>query len=225
MPRILRTPPKPPHWNAEPGICRGCGEQFNTKAGERHMGRRWCADCALGWRVAAQHDVARAAVFMRDLGICRDCGTDCTSYEVDRETWVPEVRDALGLSHGWGTYRVQINRRRALEWCERVLNKTRHAKQSLYVIDLGDWHVDHAMPLHLIDRDKPDAWREWTLPNLRTRCPSCHAEKTIKEAKARGKVRRLNGTTKKKPGAKIAQRANPWPPRGSRKLQSGGFPK
>ena len=172
--------------------------EFTTKAGERHRGRRWCADCALGWRVAAQHDVARAAVFMRDQGVCHDCGLDCTSYEVDGEP-------------RFGTYRVQINRARALEWCERILNKVRHTKQALYVIDLGDWHVDHAMPLHLNDREKPEAWREWTLPNLRTRCPVCHGEKTAQEAKDRGKVRRLNGTTKKKPGRKIPQRANPWP--------------
>ena len=112
-----------------------------------------------------------------------------------------------------------------MDWCERVLGKVSHSRQSLYLIDLGDWHVDHAMPLHLVDRKKPEAWLEWTLPNLRTRCPSCHAEKTADEARMRGKVRRLNGTTKKRPGRKIAQRANPWPPKGSQKLRSRGFGK
>ena len=199
MARILRTAPKPPFWDADPGICRGCGEEFTTKAGERHRGRRWCADCAPAWRVASQPLVARAAVFQRDVGICHDCGLDCTSYEVDSGA-------------AWGTYRVQINRQRALVWCERALDVVNHSQQrSRYLIDLGDWHVDHAMPLHLVDREKPEAWREWTLPNLRTRCPSCHAEKTAEEARMRGKVRRLNGTTKKKPGRNIAQRANPWP--------------
>ena len=212
MARIPRSPPKPPFWDAEPGTCRGCGVQFTTKAGERHKGRRWCADHALAWRIASQPHIARAAVFLRDLGICHDCGADCTSYEV---------------AGGWafGTYRVQINRERALDWCERMVNKVSHVRQSHYLIDLGEWHVDHAMPLHLIDRDKPDAWREWTLPNLRTRCPSCHAEKTAAEAKARGKVRRLNGTTKKKPSRPIPQRQNAWPAPGSRKLRSRGFRK
>ena len=118
---------------------------------------------------------------------------------------------------------MQINRERALMWCDRMLCKSQHQRQTLYQIDLGEWHMDHAMPLHLIDRDKPDAWREWTLTNLRTRCPVCHEKKTAYEAKMRGKVRRLNGTTKKKPGKKIAQRANPWPK--GRKLQGRGFSK
>ena len=225
MARIPRSPPKPPFWDAKPGICRGCGVQFTTKAGERHMGRRWCANCALDWRVASQPHIARAAVFMRDLGVCHDCGEDCTSYDEDIESWCADVREPLGLSPAWGKYRVQINRRRALEWCERMVNKVGHQRQTHHLIDLGDWHVDHAMPLHLIDREKPDAWREWTLPNLRTRCPSCHAEKTAAEAKARGKVRRLNGTTKKKQGKKIPQRQNAWPLPGSRKLRSRGFRK
>ena len=104
-----------------------------------------------------------------------------------------------------------------------MLGKTENPRnpQSEYTIDLGEWHVDHAMPLHLIDREAPEAWREWTLPNLRTRCPVCHKKKTAHEAKMRGKVRRLNGTTKKKPGKKIAQRANPWPK--GRKMRSRGF--
>lgn len=206
MARVPRTPPKPPYWDADPGVCRGCGKEFLTKAGERAKNRRWCADCAEAWRVAAQSDVARAAVFRRDLGVCHDCGEDCTRY---CQAGVPKP------------YMVQINRERALDWCERMLGSVRHAKQKLYSIDLGAWHVDHAMPLHLIDREKPDAWREWTLPNLRTRCHTCHELKTTHEAKMRGKIRRLNGTTKKKPKAKIPQRANPWPKRGKRPFRKG----
>ena len=68
------------------------------------------------------------------------------------------------------------------------------------------------MPLHLVDRSQPDAWKYWTLDNLVTRCPGCHQEKTNKEAGSRAKIKRLNGTVKKKRrGPKIPQRANPWP--------------
>lgn len=220
MARVPRTPPKPPFWDADPGICRGCGEEFLTQAGERARNRRWCESCKEAWRIAGHPTRARAAVFARDRGICHDCGTDCTTYR----TFGPDRRQIDPTSMEYVQfYQVQINRERALAWCDRILGKTENPRnpQSEYAIDLGEWHVDHAMPLHLVDRDSPEAWREWTLPNLRTRCPSCHEAKTVHEAKMRGKIRRLNGTTKKNPKAKIPQRANPWPKRGARSFNKG----
>ncbi len=206
-----------PFADAEPGHCRLCGVEILTTTSKRHKGRRWCDSHQLEAKVIGSPLRARAAVFQRDRGICRDCGVDCTSYETP-------LLNVLG-DPIWPKqkYRVQINREKALEWCERILTiSTRH---TIFPIDLGEWHVDHAMPLHLVDRSKPDAWKYWTLENLRTRCPECHKAKTAQEAKDRGKVRRLNGQTKRKPKQKIAQRANPWPAKGARKLQGRKFRK
>ena len=175
---------------------------------------------------------ARAAVFRRDMGICRDCGRDCTSYETP-------LLNVLG-DPIWPeqNYCVQINRERALHYCDHVLKQ--RSDRGMWPMDLGNWHVDHAMPLHLVDRSQPDAWQYWTLENLRTRCPECHKAKTAQEAKDRGKVRRIKAKAaaecpechkyagkcpachrrRPKPKRKIPQRANPWP-KGKRQWPKG----
>lgn len=43
------------------------------------------------------------------------------------------------------------------------------------------------------------------------------------DAAIAAKIKRLRGETGMGPRKKIPRRANPWPPRGSRKLQSRGF--
>lgn len=212
MPKsTLRRPPLYPYMNAAPGHCRACGDTILTAKGEPHKGRRWCNKHQLDGKVIGDARRARAAVFMRDMGVCQDCNRDCTSY-LTVDPWSP--------SFG---YRVQINREKALEWCRKAL--TLSARQPIWAIDLGEWHVDHICPLHLVDRERPDAWIYWGMSNLCTLCPSCHETKTTKEAKGRAKVRRITGQNKAKPTRKISQRANPWPPAGTRKMQSRGFGK
>lgn len=200
-----------PFADAEPGHCRLCGEAILRKDGQPARNRRWCDSHQLEAKVIGQTKRARAAVFQRDKGICRDCGRDCTSYEVEKLC-------ADGGLEWTYSYRVQINRERALEWCEKALKVSNMV--AIWDIDLGEWHVDHAMPLHLVDRSQPDAWKYWTLENLRTRCPECHKAKTAQEAKDRGKVRRLRGDNKAKRKQKIPQRANPWP-KGKRQWPKG----
>lgn len=205
--RIVRSPPPLPFQKAENGICRACGVEILTAKGERHKGRRWCDEHQKERMVLQHPHYAKAAVFRRDMGICCDCGADCTSYET-----------SITFEDGKGyPYRVQINCERALEWCNAVLERKQNPRspQSAYLIDLGLWECDHAMPLHLVDRADPEAWKQWTLENLRTRCPACHQEKTTKEAKVRAKIRRINGENKPKPKTN-------WP---SRKIQSRDFSK
>lgn len=204
-----------PFADADPGHCRLCGVEILTTTGKIHKGRRWCESHQIEAKVIGQPKRARAAVFQRDRGICVDCGLDCTTYETP-------LLNVLG-DPIWPkkNYRVQISRERALEWCEKALKVSNMV--AIWDIDLGNWHVDHAMPLHLVDRSQPDAWKYWTLENLRTRCPECHKAKTAQEAKDRGKVRRLRGDNKAKRKRKIPQRANPWPK--GRKLPSQGFSK
>ena len=215
MPKsTLRRPPPYPHAKAAPGFCRACGESVLTAKGKPHKGRRWCDKHQLDGKVIGDARRARAAVFMRDMGICAECGEDCTSYETLGHGDVPRCNG------GAATYRVQINREKALEWCRKAL--TLSARQPIWAIDLGEWHVDHICPLHLVDRERPDAWSYWGMSNLCTLCPSCHEIKTTKEAKGRAKVRRITGQNKVKPKRKIQSR-NDWPK--GRKLQSRGFGK
>jgi len=64
-------------------------------------------------------------------------------------------------------------------------------------MEKGLIQFDHELPLHLGGTD--------TLDNLRAVRTSCHKKKTIAEAKARGKVRRIQkskGLTKKRPNKK-----------------------
>lgn len=195
--RLIRSCPPLPFQKAEGGICRACGNDILRKDGERHKGRRWCEKHRLDGRIMMHAVFARAAVFMRDMGVCCDCGRDCTSYETLGYGDVPRSEG------GMATYLVQINREKALEWCKRILTQKQNPRnpQSAYLIDLGEWDVDHGMPIHLIDRSDPNAWRQWTLDNLFTRCTglvSCHQEKSTKEAKVRAKIRRITGANKPK---------------------------
>lgn len=84
-------------------------------------------------------------------------------------------------------------------------------------VDCGDerptttLEVDHERPLWSVDRTDPEAWRFWMAENLALRCVDCHKVKTKREAKARAKCKRLNGTTKG--------------PRFKQKIPSRGFQK
>jgi hypothetical protein len=58
------------------------------------------------------------------------------------------------------------------------------------------------------------------LPNRSLWRKPCSVEKTKRDAKAIAKAKRLAGETGTAPRRPIPQRANPWPPKGARKLQS-----
>lgn len=66
------------------------------------------------------------------------------------------------------------------------------------VCDVFDdkWAADHILPLWLVDRKAPDAWKYWTIDNAQTLCESCHQSKTTQEHRARAKIDRLTGKTK-----------------------------
>jgi len=202
-PRIVRSPPPLPFQDAPGGQCRACGVEILTKLGKPHKGRKWCDEHRVFGALLHNPAKARAAVFMRDVGICSECGTDCTHYRT-----LSGISTRYFQSVEGRPYNVQINREKAVEWCKAMLFMPPRVKA--WVIDLGQWEVDHAMPLHLVDRTDPEAWKQWTLENLRTRCMACHEEKTTKEAKVRAKIRRIRGENK---------------PKLKRKIQSRGFDK
>lgn len=41
----------------------------------------------------------------------------------------------------------------------------------------NEWEADHTVALCTVDRAAQDAWRYWTLENLRTLCLDCHTRK------------------------------------------------
>lgn len=56
--------------------------------------------------------------------------------------------------------------------------------------------------------------------NLRPVHAECHKKKTARDIKDNAKIKRILGETKTRRKRPIPQRANPWPPKGSRKMQS-----
>lgn len=81
--------------------------------------------------------------------------------------------------------------------------------------------VDHIIPLWNFGKN--------TRANLEALCPDCHAQKTTAEAKVRAKAKAQGGETgqharrMKRGGSSIKAKANPWPPKGTRKLGSRPF--
>lgn len=73
---------------------------------------------------------------------------------------------------------------------------------------------DH-IGLHCFEAPDRDDWHNLT-PVIR----GPHAEKSRTDTKIAAKVKRLRGETCTGPKRPIPQRANPWPPRGSRKILS-----
>lgn len=69
--------------------------------------------------------------------------------------------------------------------------------------------------IHLHSLGGSDQW--W---NLDPRLRPAHAEKSKRDTSIAAKVKRLLGETCTGPKRPIPQRANPWPPRGSRKILS-----
>lgn len=71
-----RKPPLPAHYRTAPrGICRWCNEPVLNQAGEASKGR-WHPACVTAFKLIHWPAETRLAVWIRDRGICRRCGTD-----------------------------------------------------------------------------------------------------------------------------------------------------
>lgn len=201
-----RQPPAPPFKDSPAGVCRLCGGQILTKDEKPNKARRWCVPCGRRWRIAKYPEIARAAVYIRDSGVCALCGTDGTSY--------PATYDGRG-------YQVQLDKGWLFERCLLVAEGKR-LKLNGTLPPLGNWQADHVIPLWCLDEERAKSLVYWGLDNLQTLCPDCHAIKTEREAAQRAKMKRLRAKRlgkKSRPKRKIPSR--PFPKRPGRSVEAG----
>ncbi|HYD97964.1 MAG TPA: hypothetical protein VEH84_01150 [Alphaproteobacteria bacterium] len=161
-----RLPPLP-HWQAERGRCRWCGEPVLRPDGQPNRRRLWHDPCLAAYKLAAWPKEQRRALLKRDRGRCAGCGADCRPS-------VPEPRPGR-----------RVTAPEPLTGGRIPYTKLRWGKRPLL-----PWHADHVVPLFSVDPAAPDALRYWTLENLQTLCETCHKAKCAAEAAGRAGARR-----------------------------------
>lgn len=168
----------------------------------------------------------------RGAGWCRWCGLETDSK---RRTWHDACVREYKL-HTWPAVQVEFLKERDGPkcWdCDEAPTKWNRQGPCIrpghpdYVGQY--WTITLALALEL-EHETP-LWKTTHLPdderrrffgpeNLRLRCGPCHAKKTARESADRAKVKRIeardSGT--RRPRQKIAQRPNPWGPKGVRKI-------
>jgi hypothetical protein len=74
-----RIPPKPPHFDTAPeGTCRWCGESTGMTLKGKPSKSRWHPKCLLDYKLLFWATTTRRAVWKRDNGVCKECGTQCS---------------------------------------------------------------------------------------------------------------------------------------------------
>lgn len=162
------------------GSCGWCGEPVAEKTEVHGWLKFWHSDCSTEMGIIEQPNLARDAVFVRDLGICIDCGEDWSNAA----RLVPEFYVSAWREHHFdddnstigpdGKRRVQIHKYDGFAYV------------SLKAISL--WHVDHKIPLWKVQH-MPALQRieYFKLTNLVTRCEPCHIVKSRRETAERHK--------------------------------------
>ena len=148
-----RVPPRPASYrSAKPGTCKFCAEPI-VMGGKINRRANWHPACALRWTIMNSPRDARRFVFVRDRGVCCDCGTNCAPNGGNPDTVARIV--------------------------EKIMSPpaNQQLKLSAETLDLGDWELDHHIPLSEAARlgNPPELWQ---LGNMRTRCHKCHVLKT-----------------------------------------------
>ncbi len=185
-----RKPPLQLH-RVDLGVCRYCGQACEPR-------RNWHEDCLHEYKLVSWPSYARLIVEGRDRGICSYCGTDCSQDFIARPFGLQHM-----LWHRQSHYLVIDG---------RVLGEDKLQRGGVdfhvpytSVQYRSAWEVEHAFPLELVDRTRPDALKYWQLDNLRTACLPCHKRKTAREAQARAKERRIRRKGQLKAGPKTAR--------------------
>jgi len=150
-----RIPPRP-RFMLKPkrGHCKFCGDRIIDRQGKINKGAFWHSECSLKWSIMNNPQVARRFVFVRDRGICADCGMDCSPGGQSSD----QVRRII----------------------EEILNPVDYGKPGLKPLALGRWELDHIIPLSEAPK-QGNPHELWTLKNMATRCPPCHTVKTAND--------------------------------------------
>ena len=139
-------------------VCRYCKGKIPPKR------RTFCSDsCVHEWRIRSDNSYMREQVFLRDLGICKECGTDTRYTKIELENLQRQIR----ISNDDESVKKYDT------YLERMRLTKKEAVKSV-------WHADHIKPVIF-------GGGEAGLENLQTLCVKCHKSKTFKMK--RGKVK------------------------------------
>lgn len=73
-----RIPPKPPWFDTVPeGTCRWCNKEIGLTKRGKPSKSRWHKECVKEYKTLFWPTATRQAVYRRDKGVCRTCGTKC----------------------------------------------------------------------------------------------------------------------------------------------------
>lgn len=74
-----RKPPLPPHFDTAPeGTCKWCGESTGMTPKGKPSKSRWHQKCVEEYKMLFWPTTTRRAVWRRDKGVCKECGTQCS---------------------------------------------------------------------------------------------------------------------------------------------------
>jgi 5-methylcytosine-specific restriction endonuclease McrA len=135
--------------HAKPGQCKFCGDPIIGANGRINKRASWHPQCALRWTIMNSPRDARRFVFVRDRGICKDCGKNCAPDNGNPATVARIIEQIMSPPPG-------------------------QTHKQLPPLRLGLWELDHVIPLSQA-KGRPECFQ---LGNMQTLCPKCHVAKT-----------------------------------------------
>ena len=105
---IHRRPPKPMSWNCPKGNCRFCGVSI-VENGRINRRKHWCRKACIGlWRLINRPREMRRHVFIRDKGVCQECGFFRPSIRDFEADHILPLFDAFGDLRYWEPTNVHL---------------------------------------------------------------------------------------------------------------------
>ena len=165
----LRKPVMPATYNyrAPAGTCCFCAKPIRNQDGSIPKQKRWHSVCADLNKQIKDPSYLREKLWEREKGICQGCGNK------------PPHK-----------YLIRWNKNYIGKITDGDVFDTSYAPVS-EVFYHQDWQCDHIVPLHLVRRHLPEAFKYWTLDNAQLLCTPCHKAKSGGENKRRSKADRL----------------------------------